>query len=66
MNMTVIPIVVVRLECLRKVLKKNRDHPNHSLVKIDLNTEKSPEDSKRLVTLTPVRRLSIYAGAKNS
>ena len=31
------------------------DHPNNSIIKIGLNTEKSPEDLRRLtVTQTPV------------
>ena len=34
----------------------NRDHPNYNIIKIDQNTEKSPEDLGRLaVTQTAVR-----------
>ena len=57
MRMTVIPNVVGALGMIPKGLKntggignhrKNRDHPDHSDVKIALNTQKSPEDLTRL------------------
>ena len=36
------------------------DHPNYSIVEIGQNTEKGPEDLKRVaVTQTPVRKLSL-------
>ena len=39
--------------------KKNRDHPNKSIIKIDQNTEKSPGDLRRLaVTQIPVKTIS--------
>ena len=45
----------------------NRDHPDHSTVKICLNTEESPGDLKRLaVTQTPVKKKWDKTGLKNS
>ena len=36
--------------------RKNRDHPNNGMVKIDRNTEKSPGDLKKSVVIqTPVK-----------
>ena len=36
--------------------KTSRDHPNHSVIKIGQNTEKSPVDLKRqTVTQTPMK-----------
>ena len=45
------------------------DHPNHSIIKIGQNTEKSPGDVKRLaVTQTPVKKKKTLsrAGVRNS
>ena len=39
--------------------KTSGDHPNDSIIKIGQNTEKSPEELRRLaVTQTPVENLS--------
>ena len=41
------------------------DHPNYNIIKIGQNTEKSPENLRRLaVTQTPVRSQSANAGVK--
>ena len=52
MKVTVIPIVVSALgiipKDLEKLKRKGRDNPDHSIVKIGLNTENSPGDLRRL------------------
>ena len=67
MKVTIIPIVIGALGTVTKDLvqglgdleKKNRrggDCPNYSIIEISQNTEKSPEDLRRLsVTQTPVK-----------
>ena len=43
------------------------DHPNYSIVKIDLNTKKSPGDLRRLtVNQDSSEKPSANAGVKNS
>ena len=65
MKVTVIPIVVGALGTVPKGIGKgtgglgnkriSRDHPNYIIIKIGLNTGKSPGDLKRLaVTQTPM------------
>ena len=66
MKVTVIPIVIGALGTIPKDLGKdaervgnNRtsgDHPDNSIIKISQNTEKSPEDLKRIAVIqTPVK-----------
>ena len=46
-----------RVETIVGNRKTSRDHPNYRIIKIGLNTEKSPGDLRRLaVTQTPVRK----------
>ena len=66
MKMTIIPIVICahgtvtkgliqRLEDL-EIMESVGDSPNYSIVKIELNTAKSPGDLRRLAaTQTPVK-----------
>ena len=42
--------------------RTSRDHPNYSIVEIGQNTEKSPEDLRRLLSLKP----TANTGVKNS
>ena len=62
MKVTVIPIVISVLGIVSKGLVKgledleiSGDHPNYSIIKMGQNTEKNPEDLRRLaVTQIPV------------
>ena len=65
MKVTVIPIVIGALGTVARRSgsvgnrRKNRDHPNYSIVEIGQNTEKSPGNLRRLtVTQTPVKAIS--------
>ena len=61
MKVKVIPIIIVTLgkrfgKWTRGLRNKRTsgDHPNYSIIEIDRNTKKSPEDLRRLiVTQTP-------------
>ena len=66
MKATVIPVVMGVLEAIPKRLGKksgrfgkqrlSRNHPDYSIIKTGQNTEKSPEDLRRLApTQTPVK-----------
>ena len=66
MKVTIIPIGIGAFGTVTKGLLKMtgeteswwtiRNHPNYSIIKNGKNTEKSPEDFRRLVvTLTPVK-----------
>ena len=65
MKVIVIPIVIGSLGSHQKIgigtgrfgnKRTSGDHPNYSIIKIGQNTEKSPEDLRRLaVTQTPVK-----------
>ena len=45
--------------------RKNRDHPNHSIVEIGHNTENSPGDVRKLaVSQTPVKDYQLMTVRK--
>ena len=46
--------------------KKNRDHPNYSVIKFGQNTEKSPGDMRRhIINQTPMRNHHVMLAGKN-
>ena len=75
MKMTVIPFIVGARRTVLNSLErwlgeleiwgKNRDHPNHSIVEISLNTEKSPGDLGDLLSLRyQWKKLLVKTGIK--
>ena len=59
MMVKIMPIVISALRLVKGLedleMRTSGDHPNYSIIMVGQNTEKSPEDLRRLaVTQTPV------------
>ena len=72
MKVTVIQVVIGAFGMIPKKAggvgnrRMSRDHPNYSIVEVGQNTEKSPEDLRRVsVTQIPVKYNQLTCGVKN-